>query len=163
MQSDLQRLFEFVEPLDCNLGAYSHRIHELLARACIEIEANFKAILKENIYNPTDRNGAPIPEKKWNIHNYKQVNKTHHLSSYKVHVPIWDGAQSVFEPFREFEEEIGAASSENGLFIAKMECSVRTGGGDSNVASLPDTHQTGCQTNPPKAYEALLFILSAPL
>jgi len=27
----------------------------------------------------------------------------------------------------QFEEEIGAASSENGLFIAKMEFSVRTG------------------------------------
>jgi hypothetical protein len=102
MQSDLQRLFEFVEPSDCNLGAYSYRIHELLVRACIEIEAKFKAILRENIYNPADRNGAPIPEKKWNIHNYKKVNKTHHLSSYKVHVPIWDGAQSVFEPFREW-------------------------------------------------------------
>jgi hypothetical protein len=28
---------------------------------------------------------------------------------------------------RQFEEEIGAASSENGLFIAKMEFSVRIG------------------------------------
>src|SRR5262245_18755307 len=34
----------------------------------------------------------------------------------------------------QLEDEIGAASSENGLFIAKMEFSVRTGG---NVTSLP--------------------------
>lgn len=74
-------------------------------RSCIEIEANFKAILKENIFNPTDRNGDPLPEKRWNIHNYKKVNKTHHLSGYKVHVPIWDGASSVFEPFKEWETQ----------------------------------------------------------
>jgi hypothetical protein len=32
----------------------------------------------------------------------------------------------------QFEEEIGAASSENGLFIAKMEFSVRTGVKDAD-------------------------------
>ena len=99
IQSDLQRLFEFIEPSDNNLGTYSFRIHELFIRTCIEIEANFKAILKENIYNPTDRNGNLIPEKKWSIHNYRIVNKTHHLSSYKVYAPIWEGTKSVFEPF----------------------------------------------------------------
>jgi hypothetical protein len=102
IQSDLQRLFEFIEPSDCNLDTYSFRIHDLFVRVCIEIEANFKAILIENIYNPTDRNGNLIPEKKWNFNNYRIVNKTHHLSSYKVHVPIWDGTQSVFEPFKQW-------------------------------------------------------------
>ncbi len=102
IQSDLQRLFEFIEPSDCNLDTHSFRIHELLMRTCIEIEANFKAILKENIYNPTNREGKPIPENKWNIHNYRMVNKTHHLSSYKVYIPIWDGTQSSFEPFAQW-------------------------------------------------------------
>jgi hypothetical protein len=102
IQSDLQKLFEFVEPSDCNLETYSYRIHELFMRTCIEIEANFKAILRENIYNPTDRKEKPIPEKKWNIIDYNKVNKTHHLSSYKVHVPIWDGTQSAFEPFKQW-------------------------------------------------------------
>jgi len=74
-------------------------------RTCIEIEANFKAILKENIYNPTDRNENPIPEKKWNIHNYLITNKTHHLSAYRVHFPIWDGTQSVFEPFKKWSNK----------------------------------------------------------
>jgi hypothetical protein len=102
IQNDLQRLFEFIEPSDCNLNTYSFRIHDLFMRVCIEIEANFKAILKENIYNPTDRKGNLIPEKIWNISNYRIVNKTHHLSSYKVHVPIWEGTQSVFEPFAQW-------------------------------------------------------------
>lgn len=99
IQKDLQNLFEYIEPSDTNVDTYSFRIHELLMRTCIEIEANFKAILKENIYNPIDKQGKPLPEKKWNIHNYRIVNKTHHLSSYKVSIPIWDGTQSSFEPF----------------------------------------------------------------
>jgi hypothetical protein len=102
IQSDLQRLFEFIEPADVNLTAYSFRIHELFMRTCIEVEANFKAILKENIFNPTKRGGSLRPEKDWNIHDYKKVNTTHHLSSYKVFIPIWDGAKSCFEPFKQW-------------------------------------------------------------
>jgi hypothetical protein len=102
IQSDLQRLFEFIEPADTNLDTFSYRIHELFMRASIEVEANFKAILKENIFNPTDAGGSPRPEKRWNIHDYKKVNTTHHLSAYKAHIPIWDGAKSVFEPFKEW-------------------------------------------------------------
>ena len=49
LQKDLQTLFEYVEPSDQNLKTYSFRIHELFMRSCIELEANFKAILKENI------------------------------------------------------------------------------------------------------------------
>jgi hypothetical protein len=30
------------------------------------------------------------------------VNKTHHLSSYRVHVPIWEGTKSVFDPYAEW-------------------------------------------------------------
>ena len=88
IQNDLQRLFEFIEPSDKNLQTYSYRIHELFMRTCIEIEANFKAILLENVFNPVDRHGSPRPEKSWNINDYKKVNTTHHLSSYKIHVPI---------------------------------------------------------------------------
>lgn len=102
IQKDLQNLFEYIEPSDDNVNTYSFRIHELLMRTCIEIEANFKGILKENIYNPVDNKGRPLPEKKWNIHHYRIVNKTHHLSSYKVSIPIWDGKQSSFNPFAQW-------------------------------------------------------------
>jgi len=102
IQSDLQRLFEFIEPADDNLIAYSYRIHELFMRTCFEVEANFKAILKENIFNPTKKDGSSRPEKDWNIHDYKKVNTTHHLSSYKVFIPIWGGAKSCFEPFKQW-------------------------------------------------------------
>jgi hypothetical protein len=102
IQSDLQRLFEYIEPADGNLAAYSYRIHELFMRTCIEVEANFKAILRENIFSPTKRDGSPRPEKDWNIHDYKKVNITHHLSSYRVFIPIWDGTKSCFEPFKQW-------------------------------------------------------------
>jgi len=102
IQRDLQTLFEFIEPSDTNLTAYSYRTHELLMRTCIEIEANFKAILKENIFNPVDKNGNPRSENKWNINDYRKVNKTHHLSAYRVHIPIWEGTNSAFDPFQQW-------------------------------------------------------------
>lgn len=105
IQGDLIRLFEYIEPADENLKAYSYRTHELLMRTCIEIEANFKAILRENSYRPTDRKGRTIPEKKWTIKNYQIINKTHHLASYRVHVPIWNGSHSMFVPFAEWEHD----------------------------------------------------------
>jgi hypothetical protein len=71
-------------------------------RTCIEVEANFKAILKENIFNPTKNDGSARLEKYWNIHDYKKVNTTHHLSAYKVFIPIWDGTKSCFEPFKQW-------------------------------------------------------------
>ncbi|MBC8394738.1 MAG: hypothetical protein ISS57_08750 [Anaerolineales bacterium] len=104
IQSDLQRLFEFIEPSDQNLIVYSYRIHELFMRTCMEVEANFKAILRENIYNPIDKKGKVRPEKRWNIHDYRKVNSTHHLSAYKVYVPIWDGESSIFEPFKQWAD-----------------------------------------------------------
>jgi hypothetical protein len=50
IQKDLQELFDYVEPSDINLPCYSFRIHALLLRACVEVEANCKAILRENGY-----------------------------------------------------------------------------------------------------------------
>ena len=104
IQSDLIKLFEFIEPSDTNFETYSYRIHELFMRTCIEIEANFKAILKENIFNPTNEKGKPRKEDWWNIKDYKKINKTHHLSSYKVILPIWSGKNSIFTPFKEWDD-----------------------------------------------------------
>lgn len=57
-------------------------------RVCIEIEANFKAILRENNFTPFyqnwERNGQPRDESKWKLSDYKKVNKTHFLSGYSV-------------------------------------------------------------------------------
>lgn len=44
LSKDLQEFFDYIEPADVN--CYSYRIHALLLRACVEVEANCKAIIK---------------------------------------------------------------------------------------------------------------------
>lgn len=100
IQADLQKLFEYVEPSPESLKTFSYRIHELLMRTCIELEANFKAILTENIYTPSrDRFSNPI----YNMSVYKKVDVTHHLSSYEVTLPIWAGSHRIISPFKDWK------------------------------------------------------------
>lgn len=79
--SDLKEIFLYVNPSDLCVGAFSYRMHELFMRVCIEVEANFKAILRENNYDKI----------KTNISDYILIDSTHHLSSYEVSLPIWEG------------------------------------------------------------------------
>ncbi len=90
LQKDLQELFDYIEPADNNLSCYSYRIHSLLLRACVEVEANCKAILKENGYTKA---------RDMNMDDYKKINLTHRLSSYQVKVPYWNGDKDMRTPF----------------------------------------------------------------
>src|ERR1044072_3260892 len=67
IQKDLLNLFDYIEPAEKNLPCYSYRVHELLLRASVEIEANCKAILLENGYAKT--NGD------LNFGDYRKLNK----------------------------------------------------------------------------------------
>lgn len=91
LQKDLQEIFDYIEPADDNLKCYSFRIHELLFRACVEVEANCRAILKENAY----------PEKidKCTMEDYKKIEQSHRPSSYIVKLPFWDGRENERRPF----------------------------------------------------------------
>jgi hypothetical protein len=93
IQKDLIELFDFIEPATGNLKCYSFRIHQLLARVCIEVESNFRGILEENSYPPKKKGY-------WNMADYKKLNKTHKLSFYKVKVPNFHGKESVRRPFK---------------------------------------------------------------
>jgi hypothetical protein len=94
LQNEIRDLFEFIEPADINCDTYSYKIHQLLLRVCIEIENNFKAIMRENIYTPTSKkSGKPRLEDKWTINDYLKINNSHHLSSYSVVFPTWTGEQ----------------------------------------------------------------------
>lgn len=88
---DLKDVFDYVEPADVNLSCYSYRIHALLVRACVEVEANCKAILKENGYTKTGD---------MNMGDYRKIDVTHRLSSYEVKVPYWNGSDYVRRPFK---------------------------------------------------------------
>lgn len=87
---DLQDLFDYIEPADRNLSCYSYRIHALLVRACVEVEANCKAILKENGYTKASD---------MNMGDYKKIDVTHRLSSYEVKLPYWNGSNYLRRPF----------------------------------------------------------------
>ncbi|PKN78982.1 MAG: hypothetical protein CVU48_06645 [Candidatus Cloacimonetes bacterium HGW-Cloacimonetes-1] len=94
IQKDLLNLFDFIEPSDTNQMTYSFRIHELLIRTCVEIEANFKAILRENEYKTKYQD--------WSIKDYKKLNASHRLSSYIVKLPYWKGEDLLRIPFESF-------------------------------------------------------------
>lgn len=91
LQKDMQELFDYVEPADENLASYSYRIHELLLRACVEVEANCKAILLEN--------GYPAQSKDLTMADYKKIEHSHRISSYKVRIPTWTGDNGTRLPF----------------------------------------------------------------
>ncbi|WP_443970422.1 hypothetical protein [Sphingobium sp. CR28] len=77
------------------MAAYSYRIHALIMRTCIEIEANFKAILQENLFT-LPSNG------RLDIRHYRKIDASHHLSSYKVMLPVWDEVPLIIGPFAEW-------------------------------------------------------------
>src|SRR5258706_76541 len=95
LQKDLQELFDYIEPADNNRETYSYRTHALLLRACIEVEANCKAILKENGYIK-QKKGKDID---MNMDDYEKINISHHLSSYQIMVPYWNGVNNLRSPF----------------------------------------------------------------
>lgn len=90
LQEDLHRLFQYVEPSDSNLNTFSFRIHELLLRTCVEVEANCKAILLENSYSRAGN---------WDMTDYKKIEDSHLVSSYKVKFPTWQGTMGTRAPF----------------------------------------------------------------
>jgi hypothetical protein len=90
LQKDIQELFEYVEPSDHNLTCHSYRSHALLMRLCIEIEANFKAILTENGYGKTGN---------LTVGDYVKINASHRLSSYEIKMPFWYGTGALRKPF----------------------------------------------------------------
>jgi hypothetical protein len=109
IQEDIVNLFEFIEPADINGTAYSLRIHSILMRVCIELEANFKAILRENIYNPKIKTGPKAGqarlEHSWTIKDFQIVNKTHHLDEYKVELPFWTGIGKNRQPYKDWKNK----------------------------------------------------------
>jgi hypothetical protein len=100
IHKDLIALFDYIEPADANHETYSFRVHELLTRACIEVEANLAAILADQDYAGR--------RKDWKMADYRKVNQSHRLSSFRVKLPIWKGRSDLREPFKAWENPDGA-------------------------------------------------------
>jgi hypothetical protein len=43
------------------------------------------------------------PSRNWNMSDYKKLDSTHHLSSFQVRLPIWDGPENPRSPFAEWK------------------------------------------------------------
>jgi hypothetical protein len=93
LESDLERLFEYVEPDDRNLGAFSTRTYELLLRASTEFEANCKAILTENGYSRA---------KNLNMIDYSRIEGATHLSRYKLRLTVWARSPREIQPLEQW-------------------------------------------------------------
>lgn len=106
IQNDIISLFEYIEPSDLNLKTYSFKIYELLVKTCIEIEANFKAILRENFYEPKKKTGEVRNKSMWNINDFKKVNITHHLDDFEIIFPYWRGEQNKVKPFANWKTNL---------------------------------------------------------
>ena len=98
IQKDLLNIFDYLEPSHINHDCYSYRIHELHTRACIEVEANCKAILKENSYSRSSN---------WTMNDYRKLEATHRLSGYQVRLPLWEGAGATRRPFEPWTRQNG--------------------------------------------------------
>ena len=91
LQEDVLDFFSYVEPSDKNLETYSHRIQQLLMRACVEVEANLTAIFLDNKYKAAQDNLT--------MQQYCLIDISHRLSSYEIRVPTWQGSKGVRTPF----------------------------------------------------------------
>lgn len=96
LQQEMFKIFEFVEPSDTNLKCYSLQLHGLILKTCVELEANFRNILKNNGYNRK--------RDSWSMNDTKKLEKTHKLSYYKVHLPRYDGATNIRQPFKNWKD-----------------------------------------------------------
>ena len=91
IDSELAEIFNYIEPAFQNLDSFSYKISGLLTKICIEIEANFKAILAENAYS--------VAPSKLNMAHYCKVEKSHCLSNYWIKFAVWQGQDIIFQPF----------------------------------------------------------------
>jgi hypothetical protein len=72
-------------------------------RTCIEIEANFKAILEANTFSP--QAGRSLT-----IRDFRRIDVTHHLSSYEAMLPMWNGVSPAIKPFEPWRAPRGQAA-----------------------------------------------------
>ncbi|MGI8786015.1 MAG: hypothetical protein ACR2L2_20470 [Acidobacteriota bacterium] len=91
LSDDFRRLREYVEPADQNLGTYSHRLYELLLRACAEFESACKELLVSG--------GATKKPGEMSITDYKTLESSLHLEALEVGILFWQPKPSYVKPF----------------------------------------------------------------
>ena len=93
LQKDFKNLFDYIELHDINKPTFSHRIYELILRACTEFEANCKGILLDNGYSKSGN---------FNITDYFKINGASKLNQYEVRINVWTPNALNIIPFFEW-------------------------------------------------------------
>jgi hypothetical protein len=92
LKQDLARIFEFIEPSEKNFDVFSHRIFELLLRACTEVEAICKLIFEAN--------GIVLDQRDTNMIRYSDLEGAMRLSEISVECTVV--RHHPFTPFESF-------------------------------------------------------------
>ena len=91
LSSDFRRATEYVEPADDNLKTYSHRLYELLLRACTD----FESICKDKLV----ADGSTKSPKDMNVNDYQTLEQSLHLEGRHVGLLLWRPAPVYLQPF----------------------------------------------------------------
>lgn len=92
LQEDFRRVGEYIALTDDNLGAYSHRLFEILLRSCTEFESLCKDLLVERGYSK--------PARDMNITDYRSLEGPWHFESISVGVLTWLPEAAYVSPFQ---------------------------------------------------------------
>jgi hypothetical protein len=91
VERDLERALEYVEPTDGNLDTYSHRLYELLLRACTE----FESLCKDALISQ----GATKNPRDMNVNDYVALDQTLGLGAREVGYLFWRPEIAYEKPF----------------------------------------------------------------
>ena len=81
IEKELRNIFNYIEPDENNLKAFSFELYSLLLRACTEVELNCKLIMKAN--------GATRRDDHFTMNDYKQIEQASQLSKYVAKFNNW--------------------------------------------------------------------------
>lgn len=95
IQSSLDDLFNFIEPVKLNLSTYGHKIRELIILACTEVEYLLLKVLTENGYEEKGR---------YNTHDYICCRDVLKLNQYEVSLVQYSNL-GVFTPFKDWVKD----------------------------------------------------------
>lgn len=92
---DLYDIFNYIEPHEDNLKAYSHRIYELFLRTATEFETCCKGILREN--------GYPKKEKDMTVLDFYKIVPAAKLTDYAITFHRWSTPREI-RPFKNWNQ-----------------------------------------------------------
>lgn len=100
IQSSVDNLFNYIEPVELNLRTYGHKIRELLILACTEVEYLLLKVLTENGYQEKSR---------YNTQDYIRCRDVLKLNHYEVRLTQYSNL-GIFKPFQGWIESSPTAS-----------------------------------------------------